>query len=145
MLEMDSRDGTEFVSNTLIQSLHRVRRQWLLFFDYRSIHRLDKREVAGCQSCFLFETHAYLTTVGKFVTLLSSCMTFCESFSLLSRLYQQTTTNDRISSIALEGSCIIADRIDRRTGFFNSLKHAQNSRFYAPLCNVQNGIVVIAN
>ena len=93
MLELGYRDGRESVSNTLIQSLHRDRRQSLLFFAYRSIHRLEKLEVSGGQSWFLFETHAYLTTLGKFVILLSSYMIFCESFSILSRTLSTNSSN----------------------------------------------------
>lgn len=36
----------------------------------------------------------------------------------------------------------VADRMDRIIAFFNSLDHAQNTRFYAPSCNVQNGIIL---
>ena len=76
MLGMGYGDGTKSVSNTLIQSLRRIRRQLLLFFAYRNIHTLEKREVSDSPIMLLFETLRYLMSIGKIIILLSCCWHF---------------------------------------------------------------------
>lgn len=50
-LEMGYWDDKESVLNTLVHSLHPLRRLPLLFFAYHSIHKLVKREGSFCPLC----------------------------------------------------------------------------------------------